>query len=169
MSPCGATWRHVSPCGAICRRVPPRVALCKVKFFFFYLISFNAYFIIWTHLSLFHLNFTITNKNELIYLNKINLISFNKDYWHCAIHLSILTINLLLGFPNNIRFFIYCLLFFNHFKVIAGDFLPFAKTTYRDNFILHQDNDPKHASFLCSKFLKTNGIIWSKAPSNSQD
>ena len=151
----------MSQCGATCRHVSIFLFFLFNKFqrLFYYLSSFN----------LFHLKFTITNKNEQIYLNKINLISFNKDYWHCAIHLSILTNNLLLGFPNNIRFFIYCLLFLNHFKVIAGDFLPFAKTTYGDNFILHQDNDPKHASFLCSEFLKTNGIIWSKAPSNSPD
>ena len=58
---------------------------------------------------------------------------------------------------------------YNYPEILAGDFLPFAKTTYGDNLILHQDNDPKHASFLCSEFLKTNGIIWSKAPSNSPD
>lgn len=55
-------------------------------------------------------------------------------------------------------------------EIISDYLIPFACAEYGiRNFVLHQDNDPKHTSRLCSNFLKLNNIKWIKAPSKSPD
>ncbi|CAF1076286.1 unnamed protein product [Brachionus calyciflorus] len=56
------------------------------------------------------------------------------------------------------------------YRDILSEFLiPFGAHKYLMNFILHQDNDPKHASKLCTSFLEINNIRWVKSPPNSPD
>ena len=50
----------------------------------------------------------------------------------------------------------------NLYNGIISEFLiPFVVSTYGlKNFFLQQDNDPKHSSKICSKFLRENKITW---------
>ncbi|CAF0894361.1 unnamed protein product [Brachionus calyciflorus] len=45
----------------------------------------------------------------------------------------------------------------------------FGAAKYDLEFKLHQDNDPKHNSFLCRSFLNLNNIDWIKSPPKSPD
>jgi hypothetical protein len=45
-------------------------------------------------------------------------------------------------------------------EIMSKYLLPKAKSLYGDNWILHQDNDPKHTSSLAREFLRTSEIIW---------
>jgi hypothetical protein len=47
-----------------------------------------------------------------------------------------------------------------YLEILASHFLPFGLNRYGSNWILHQDNDPKHNSYLCANFLKENEINW---------
>ena len=58
---------------------------------------------------------------------------------------------------------------FSFVEILAQSFLPFARREYGHDFIYHQDNDPKHTSFIASQFFKDNDMIWSKAPPRSPD
>ena len=51
----------------------------------------------------------------------------------------------------------------NLYKEIIEDiFVPFAAEKYDFNCNIHQDNDPKHSSRLCSDALKFHNINWVK-------
>ncbi len=55
-------------------------------------------------------------------------------------------------------------------EILTDYFIPFASRAYGiKNFNLHQDNDPKHSSKICTNFLERNQIKWIKAPANSPD
>ena len=57
-----------------------------------------------------------------------------------------------------------------YLEILADFLLPFmAKHFNVTDGVLHQDNDPKHTSRLCTNFLENSGINWIKAPSNSPD
>jgi hypothetical protein len=45
-------------------------------------------------------------------------------------------------------------------EIISDYLIPFIIKTKNFDFILHQDNDPKHTSKLCENFLKMNKINW---------
>ena len=48
-------------------------------------------------------------------------------------------------------------------SIICEYLIPFAVSVYGiRNFYLHQDNDPKHSSKLCSELLRKNSICWVK-------
>ena len=38
-------------------------------------------------------------------------------------------------------------------EILAPCFFPFARREYGHNFIYHQDNDPKHTSFIASQIF----------------
>lgn len=44
--------------------------------------------------------------------------------------------------------------------ILAEYLIPFAFENFDFDFMLHQDNDPKHTSSICNDFLKKNQIIW---------
>jgi hypothetical protein len=45
--------------------------------------------------------------------------------------------------------------------IMAHHFVPNAQKLFpQKNFILHQDNDPKHTSALAREFLTNSDIIW---------
>ena len=46
--------------------------------------------------------------------------------------------------------------------ITAHNFLPKAQELYGDNWILHQDNDPKHTSNLAREFFRKSTVIWIK-------
>ena len=46
--------------------------------------------------------------------------------------------------------------------IMAHHFLPKAQELYGDNWILHQDNDPKHTSNLAREFFRKSNVIWVK-------
>ena len=46
--------------------------------------------------------------------------------------------------------------------IILRNFYPFMAAKYDLNCILHQDNDPKHLSKVCTDALAENGIKWVK-------
>lgn len=47
------------------------------------------------------------------------------------------------------------------YNQILGDFLlPFGALNFDYDFVLHQDNDPKHKSNECLTFLEKNSIKW---------
>jgi hypothetical protein len=51
------------------------------------------------------------------------------------------------------------------YNEILSDFLlPFVAVNYDLDFVLHQDNDPKHKSLECQSFLEKNSIKWVKKP-----
>ena len=58
---------------------------------------------------------------------------------------------------------------YNYLEILAKVFIPFAQSRYGNNYVLHQDNDPKHTSFTCKHFLQINNVIWGKAPAQSPD
>ena len=43
-------------------------------------------------------------------------------------------------------------------EILAYYLIPNARELYGKNWILHQDNDPKHTSRLCAFFLEQNEI-----------
>jgi hypothetical protein len=47
--------------------------------------------------------------------------------------------------------------------------LPFTAANYNGEFVLHQDNAPKHTSITCKNFDKFNNIHWMKSPPQSPD
>ena len=47
------------------------------------------------------------------------------------------------------------------YREILGEYLmPFVALKYGFDVRLHQDNDPKHRSELCTSFLEENDIEW---------
>lgn len=49
------------------------------------------------------------------------------------------------------------------YRDILTEYLfPYVASNLNDNFKLHQDNDPKHKSYICTTFLETNRINWVK-------
>ena len=49
----------------------------------------------------------------------------------------------------------------NLYRDILAEYLvKFGSTEYSHEYKLHQDNDPKHNSELCTQFLKKNDINW---------
>ena len=82
----------------------------------------------------------------------MNLCQFFSILTHCAF----------VTFTNNMNQF-------NYLEILAKYFLPFAISRFGDNFILHQDNDPKHTSHICRDFLENNSVLWAKAPAQSPD
>jgi hypothetical protein len=47
-----------------------------------------------------------------------------------------------------------------YLEILIDNLLPFAIGRYENNWILHQDNDPKHTSRLCREFLNSEEVIW---------
>ena len=47
-----------------------------------------------------------------------------------------------------------------YLEILAYHCLPFGFSRYGSNWNLHQDNDPKHTSFLCTDFLRNNDVNW---------
>ena len=48
-----------------------------------------------------------------------------------------------------------------YLEIMLDKLVPFIYGKYPDSFvILHQDNDPKHSSNICKKFLRDNDIKW---------
>jgi transposase len=54
-------------------------------------------------------------------------------------------------------------------EIMADYLLPFMAQKYNMDCYLHQDNDPKHTSKICKKFIIENGIKWIKSPAKSPD
>ncbi|RNA38623.1 Transposable element Tcb1 transposase [Brachionus plicatilis] len=54
-------------------------------------------------------------------------------------------------------------------EILSDYLLPFGASNYDLDFKLHQDNDPKHRSLLCTTFLNVNNIVWIKSPPKSPD
>ena len=44
--------------------------------------------------------------------------------------------------------------------IMSNFLLPFMAIEYKFNCDIHQDNDPKHSSNLCEKYLRDNDINW---------
>ncbi|CAF1098083.1 unnamed protein product [Brachionus calyciflorus] len=56
------------------------------------------------------------------------------------------------------------------YNIILSEFLiPFGVVKFDFDFILHQDNDPKHKSRECLAFLERNSINWIRSPPRSPD
>ena len=47
-----------------------------------------------------------------------------------------------------------------YLELLAIHLVPFGLNNYGNNWYLHQDNDPKHTSRLCTDFLKRHHINW---------
>ena len=47
-----------------------------------------------------------------------------------------------------------------YLKILCDHLLPFATGKYGDDWILHQDNDPKHTSRYCRGFLERENLLW---------
>ncbi|RNA15871.1 Transposable element Tcb2 transposase [Brachionus plicatilis] len=45
-------------------------------------------------------------------------------------------------------------------EILAQNLLPFGAINYDFWFKLHQDNDPKHRSKICTNFLEKNNVYW---------
>lgn len=55
-------------------------------------------------------------------------------------------------------------------EIIATFLIPYMAEHFNiRNGILHQDNDPKHTSLVCTEALTRAGIKWIKAPAKSPD
>jgi hypothetical protein len=48
-----------------------------------------------------------------------------------------------------------------YLDILTNHLLPFGNSQYEEgDWILHQDNDPKHASGLCRGFLQRERVLW---------
>ena len=48
-----------------------------------------------------------------------------------------------------------------YLDILTSHLLPFANGQYEGGeWILHQDNDPKHKSALCRGFLERELVLW---------
>ncbi|RNA36558.1 Transposable element Tcb2 transposase [Brachionus plicatilis] len=47
-------------------------------------------------------------------------------------------------------------------EILSDHLLAFCAVNFNYNFVLHQDNDPKHKSYECMRFLDSNSIRWLK-------
>ena len=55
-------------------------------------------------------------------------------------------------------------------EILVTFLFPYlAENFHMTDTILHQDNDPKHSSFLCKTTLSNAGVKWLKAPAQSPD
>ncbi|RNA06530.1 hypothetical protein BpHYR1_031843 [Brachionus plicatilis] len=44
--------------------------------------------------------------------------------------------------------------------ILAEYLFPYVASNINENFKLHQDNNPKHKSYIYTTFLETNRINW---------
>ena len=54
-------------------------------------------------------------------------------------------------------------------SILQNQLLPAARSMYRRNWCLQQDNDPKHTSRVAKDFIAENSICTIDWPSNSLD
>ncbi|RNA34512.1 Transposable element Tcb1 transposase [Brachionus plicatilis] len=54
-------------------------------------------------------------------------------------------------------------------EILSDHLLAFCAVNFYYNFVLHQDNDPKHKSYECMRFLDSNSIRWIRSPPRSPD
>ena len=47
-----------------------------------------------------------------------------------------------------------------YLEILDSHLIPFGLNRYGTNWFLHQDNDSKHFSNLCSNYLLENRINW---------
>ena len=47
-------------------------------------------------------------------------------------------------------------------EILANYLIPKARELYGNNWILHQDNGPKHTSGLARSFLQYSNVLWVK-------
>jgi hypothetical protein len=47
-----------------------------------------------------------------------------------------------------------------YLEILNDQLIPFAEGRYGSDWVLHQDNDPKHTSQLCRNFLHDEKVLW---------
>jgi hypothetical protein len=45
-------------------------------------------------------------------------------------------------------------------EILVFDFFPFMAAKYNFDCILHQENDGKHTSYICTAALEESKILW---------
>jgi hypothetical protein len=47
-----------------------------------------------------------------------------------------------------------------YLEILVDQLIPFAEGRFGSDWVLHQDNDPKHTSQLCRNFLHDEKVLW---------